>query len=118
MATIVEILGATVASHASNGNNVGQASTVKVVAGSAANLELHTASKAALLGTVCMAAGETMYITKGYNSRVRQHLIMLHLGSFLQLIHQANVQGNRVTTNRSTLLPLCDASVLRCTHCS
>jgi hypothetical protein len=71
MATIVEILGATVASHASNGNNVGQASTVKVVAGSAANLELHTASKAALLGTVCMAAGETMYITKGTTDELK-----------------------------------------------
>jgi hypothetical protein len=64
MATIVEILGATVASHASNGNNVGLSSTVKVVAGSASNLELHTASKGALIGTVCMASGETMYIKK------------------------------------------------------
>ena len=64
MATIVTAIGTTVASHASNGNNVGQANVVKVVAGSAANLEVHTASKAALLGTVAMASGETMYIKK------------------------------------------------------
>ena len=64
MATIVEVLGATVASHASNGNNVGLASCVKVVAGSAANLEVHTASKAALLGTVAMTSGESIYIKK------------------------------------------------------
>ena len=44
MATIVTAIGTTVASHASNGNNVGQANVVKVVAGSAANLEVHTAS--------------------------------------------------------------------------
>jgi hypothetical protein len=64
MATIVEVLGATVASHASTASNVGLSSTVKVVAGSASNLELHTASKGALIGTVCMASGETMYIKK------------------------------------------------------
>ena len=52
MATIVEVLGATVASHASTASNVGLSSTVKVVAGSASNLELHTASKGALIGTV------------------------------------------------------------------
>ena len=71
MATIVTAIGTTVASHASNGNNVGQSSTVKVVAGSAANLELHTASKAALLGTVCMSSGETMYIKKGTTDELK-----------------------------------------------
>jgi hypothetical protein len=64
MSTIVKILGAVVASHASNGMNVGSATMVKVLAGTAANLELHTASKAALTGSVGMAAGESIYIRK------------------------------------------------------
>ena len=64
MATTVKLLGAVVASHASNGMNVGSATMVKVLAGSASNLEVHSASKAALLGSVGMASGESIYIEK------------------------------------------------------
>jgi|TARA_B110000259_G_C13934714_1_gene370334 hypothetical protein len=64
MSTIVTLKGAVVASHASNGMNVGSATTVKVLAATAANLEVHSASKAALLGSVGMAAGESIFIEK------------------------------------------------------
>ena len=64
MATTVKLLGAVVASHASNGMNVGSVTMVKVLAGTAANLEVHSASKAALLGSVGMVAGESIYIEK------------------------------------------------------
>ena len=64
MATTVKLLGAVVASHASNGMNVGSATMVKVLAGSAANLEVHTASKASVIGGVGMVAGESIYIEK------------------------------------------------------
>ena len=64
MATTVKLLGAVVASHASNGMNVGLSTMVKVLAGTAANLEVHSASKAAVLGSVGMAAGESIYIEK------------------------------------------------------
>ncbi len=64
MSTIVTLKGAVVASHASNGMNVGSATTVKVLAATAANLEVRSASKAALLGSVGMAAGESIFIEK------------------------------------------------------
>jgi hypothetical protein len=64
MAQIVKLLGAVVASHASNGMNVGSGTLIKVVAGSTANLEVHSASKAALLGSVGMRVGDSMYIKK------------------------------------------------------